>query len=289
MATASREKAEADRDAARQALVISNRDRDAALGRRRELEKDIEKRKDELAFRNGDVSRLRGDLRVAVTGIKKVMGERDEARNLSMNLRAEVNRLKGMADNRQELEDRVKILTEQAEVDRQTIQRLRTEARSARFALRSTAARNIDMAFRSVTEDRLYRGMLNAQNIAGSRYVGEMVGQLNQVMTEVAGRLTRLANRLNAEKASRNFDEQVGHLSDIQHEIRGVTYGATRDVVGPDGAPHVSPQDEETNGAEGYELAGESDGELTLEEGLVVPVVGCGATGGVSPRRDAAN
>ena len=194
-----------------------------------------------------------------------------------------------MADNRQELEDRVKTLTEKAEVDRQTIQRLRSEARNARSALRSAADKNINKAFRSVTDDRLYRGMLDAQNMAGSRYVGEMVGQLNQVMTEVAERVTRLANRLNAENASRKFDEQVGHLSDVQHEIRGVTYGATWDVVGPDGAPHVSPQDEETNGAEGYELAGESDGELTLEEGLVVPVVGCGATGGVSPRRDAAN
>ena len=125
--------------------------------------------------------------------------------------------------------------------------------------------------------------------MAGSRYVGEMVGQLNRVMTDVAGRITRLAGRLNAENAARNFDEHVGSLSNVQHENRSVTYGAARDVVDADGAPHVSPQDEGTNGAGEDDLAGEPDGELTLAEGLVVPVVGGGATGGASPRRGAAN
>ena len=125
--------------------------------------------------------------------------------------------------------------------------------------------------------------------MAGRRYVGEMVGQLNEVMTDVAGRIARLAGRLNAETAARNFDEHVGSLSDVQHEVRSVTYRAARDIVEADGAPHVSPQDAGTDGAGEDDLAGEPDGELTLAEGLVVPVVGGGATGGVSPRRDAAN
>ena len=81
----------------------------------------------------------------------------------------------------------------------------------------------------------------------------------------------------------------VGSLSDVQHEVRSVTYRAARDIVEADGAPHVSPQDAGTDGAGEDDLAGEPDGELTLAEGLVVPVVGGGATGGVSPRRDAAN